>query len=1183
MTKLVAKRGIEKLLVHIVLISLLALMVFAAAPTHSNPEITAATVFNTTIDDLTASNISTVDTDGDDVKNFYVWFIDGGPFTTMYVPMEANGTLNGTLDIATGEELTESSSPAFSAILGHDGRGAYNFSDGGFLQLSPPIPSRVNFTYDESFTIDTWILIHNDQFLNVAAAYDKPSKEGWGLFVNNLEVQLTLGDGSTEYDVATDALLQDQWYHITAVYNSESFTQLYVNGKLNSTYILAEDGFSEFVPSTNQPFMLGGGGPGTGSILMSEFRIWDGTMGPEQVLNLYNNEENILIGTEMLADGDAFSVAVLPHDKTADGYGALQFSDNLTINANSVPTIGVPVLNATDGLLNNTRKNLNLTVYVPGVTDTESHSTKTIVNWDTTGQDNMVILNMPFETNSDFDEDVSIDYSTFENHNGMAVEGATHDANGGHDGFGAFRFYGSEESYMDIADASHINSTQENMTISCWFNTETLKFGDGDSAKILERVDGSDLGYSFGFMRDDAKSINGLAFTQTGASTVDYDKANFARNTWYQAVVTHDGAWTALYVNGAVVDKVTNTNRVPMGDSMITLGDSFTGLIDDCMILNRTVSPQQVASWYDNGVTTIVAEETNAGEDWEANVTVFDIGGTSASVLAEPITLVSNTVPNAVSLAITSTSPRNTTLDNITATYTFSDPDGLDSEDLVEILWYNSSSDEMEEVTTLANQTTVTDEYLALGENWTFTVRLSDTGGAGWGPFVNTTNYTVATTADLVAPLVNNVTIATLGFNGSAGTNFTFNVSLTDTNFDTVIARIQNPNGNSLQNLTLSTSDSGELRTYNGTFNSAGLDNGLYFIDVFANDTHTNNDEVETTGLFLVEDASNVRATYYNASVAFNSPSLLPVGDMRLNLTIDASSGTVGSVFVVAQATNPTTGSAPLAVDGQQYFTIEMDAASYANFSNATLSFTYNTADFASTADESTIRIYHFNEATGEFEALGNASTNTATNVVEGYTSSFSTFAVFASAPATTTTTSSSSGGGGGSGASASNVYTGQTRDIGLLDPEGSEIIMSERSTIEFTLADGTKHSIYVETIDEDKVSGVFSSDPQDFILNTEETKTYDLDGDGEIDFKATLDQIHRDRAYFTLANPSAADMEAAPTAETISAETEEGELTPEERKQRRYTWAWILIALAVIAILAGWAYHFYHHKKNSF
>lgn len=179
---------------------------------------------------------------------------------------------------------------------------------------------------------------------------------------------------------------------------------------------------------------------------------------------------------------------------------------------------------------------------------------------------------------------------------------------------------------------------------------------------------------------------------------------------------------------------------------------------------------------------------------------------------------------------------------------------------------------------------------------------------------------------------------------------------------------------------------------------------------------------------------------------------------------------------------------------------------------------------------------------------------------------------VSGTAPAASTATTTTSSGGGGSG---SNVFRGQTKDVGILPAEGKQVIMSEHSTLKFTAADGEKHQVAVEDISEREgyATGTVSSVPEDFRLTVGESATFDLDGNGQDDFSLTLDDIRRGRAYFTLieiaavalAGPSAAEVAAAE--EALAAEA--ARAAAQEEEQRGIV-GWLVALLVLLLVCAG-------------
>src|SRR3989338_3036660 len=224
---------------------------------------------------------------------------------------------------------------------------------------------------------------------------------------------------------------------------------------------------------------------------------------------------------------------------------------------------------------------------------------------------------------------------------------------------------------------------------------------------------------------------------------------------------------------------------------------------------------------------------------------------------------------------------------------------------------------------------------------------------------------------------------------------------------------------------------------------------------------------------------------------------------------------TTGTLSIAGTRKKPVNGSV-VGTTLERFWTIDMDNASANNLSNATVVFTYAQGDLASNADESTVRVYHYNESNSNYDLLPNAVVSTSTNTVSAFTTQFSTFALFAATSSSSASSSSSGGGGGGGG----NVFGGETKNLGNLKTGGEDVIMSAEGEVLFTLAvDNSEHRMFVTTVDEaeQKVTGEVFSEPQAFTLGVGETMLFDLSGNGMDDFALRLDRIYRNRAYFTM------------------------------------------------------------------
>jgi len=196
------------------------------------------------------------------------------------------------------------------------------------------------------------------------------------------------------------------------------------------------------------------------------------------------------------------------------------------------------------------------------------------------------------------------------------------------------------------------------------------------------------------------------------------------------------------------------------------------------------------------------------------------------------------------------------------------------------------------------------------------------------------------------------------------------------------------------------------------------------------------------------------------------------------------------------------------------------------SFDNAlTITITYSDSE-VSGLDESTLLIYRWDGST--WSALSNCSVNTSANTVSCETTQFSTFGLFGSAVTASGSTTSSGGGGvimhtsTGSGSKTKNIQMGQTRDIGLLDSDGINILLYIGNKITFSIKQGdTKFhnsTLSVDDLDMNnkKVTlGIENHPPIELKIGQEEN--IDLDFNSSIDLKIIFNDLRVNRIDLTL------------------------------------------------------------------
>jgi hypothetical protein len=104
------------------------------------------------------------------------------------------------------------------------------------------------------------------------------------------------------------------------------------------------------------------------------------------------------------------------------------------------------------------------------ITDLNNDDTKAIINWEL-DESSITVLNMPFEANAT--KNNAGDYSGYGN-DGTVMNGAVWDKDGGHDGWGAFVFDGSND-HIEVAHSLSLDLVDE-VTLSAWVKSDADGF-----------------------------------------------------------------------------------------------------------------------------------------------------------------------------------------------------------------------------------------------------------------------------------------------------------------------------------------------------------------------------------------------------------------------------------------------------------------------------------------------------------------------------------------------------------------------------------------------------------------------------------------------------------------------------------------------------------------------------------
>ncbi|HIJ98312.1 TPA: hypothetical protein H1009_04470, partial [archaeon] len=648
-----------------------SITILNAKPTQGLPILNATDhPLNRTEANLTVYLQNVQDIDGDGVRNITDWRVNGTSLAVLNMPFETD-TTSPTLGVVRdysmfGNNGTLQNGPTWNSS-GQVG-GAYRF-DGVNDFINVGNPSVMQLT--TPFTIEAWVrpdsIMSNNAILG---KYTETDGSGYMFYIAGgaLIPRLYASNGASDNVQSNVALALNGWNHLVGVWNGAS-KYIYVNGTLRGSNAQTAVTASS-INFTIGTYNLGGARTSfNGSI--DEVRVYNRSFSPQQVYQLYldgnrsHHLENVHFNETTI--DDVWQACVTPNDGSADGNTSC--SVNLTIRANAKPVVDTVVLNSTDLSTNNT--NVNLTLFF-NATDAEGDSIKNITNW-FRNSTSITVLHMPFEKINNTDSNNAWDYSGYGN-NGSEQGGVVWNATGGYDGRGAYKFDGSNDQIT--AGAGNSLGLTTAGTIAAWVKTP----GTAQGCIVCKRNSDSLAGIEYGVFVESALNITinhadgvaGEAMTTTG---------NISTNTWYHIVNTWNAGTWNVYINGQLnkteaghVNPKASTNPLRIGAKTGSAG-FFTGDIDDVLIFNRSLSPEQIYLLFINRTNIIALNETSKNETWQACITPNDGFEDGAQVCSNNITILN--IPPIVDTVVLNTTDvtLNQTDQNLTLYFNTTDID----------------------------------------------------------------------------------------------------------------------------------------------------------------------------------------------------------------------------------------------------------------------------------------------------------------------------------------------------------------------------------------------------------------------------------------------------------------------------------------------------------------------------
>ncbi len=343
-----------------------------SVPTHSAANLTSMpTSNNKTNENLTCTNVSTTDSDGDTVTNIFNWYNNGTSIMNLYMPFDSNNNTT-TLDYSSRQN-TGTVTGAVWYPLGKTG-GTYYF-DGADDRIEVAYNASLDLG-DSSFGFAFWMnhtsVNANDAVISKADGNPvQEGKTGWRVWTrkNGKGIVFHMADGTNNEskNIIDSNCSDDTWHHVALVYDND-------NDILYGYY----DGALDKVQTAAFNYGLGNntmGAPDGSNVLriglnsfnllsdyaghIDDVRIYTRNVTAEQVLQIYDETKNGITTNSTIASNetvstDVWQCEVTPNDRSDNGT-TTNNTDALTVlieaAANNAP--GLPAQWSVDEVLAN--------------------------------------------------------------------------------------------------------------------------------------------------------------------------------------------------------------------------------------------------------------------------------------------------------------------------------------------------------------------------------------------------------------------------------------------------------------------------------------------------------------------------------------------------------------------------------------------------------------------------------------------------------------------------------------------------------------------------------------------------------------------------------------------------------------------------------------------------------------
>src|ERR687898_117510 len=161
--------------------------------------------------------------------------------------------------------------------------------------------------------------------------------------------------------------------------------------------------------------------------------------------------------------------------------------------------------------------------------------------------------------------------------------------------------------FLDIENSERLQL--KDFTLSTWFRTDKQDYLE--PATIVNKGgmndDAAGKNMNYGIWVTPEEFLQGGFETQRGTNIFVTSKQKFNDGNWHNAILTNDGLFLKLYVDGVEMGKISTLGAIPdmqglqsirLGANALNLDKFFTGDIDEVILWDRALSLEEIFNFY---------------------------------------------------------------------------------------------------------------------------------------------------------------------------------------------------------------------------------------------------------------------------------------------------------------------------------------------------------------------------------------------------------------------------------------------------------------------------------------------------------------------------------------------------------------------------------------------------------